>query len=177
MNSIKDFLDFLKLPPNILAALAIASGLILFLPEDGLRMLHVIELRDNFGYIIGPIFIVSTVLLAVLLLSSGYKAIATKFYLWRAEKHAAKYLLNADGIKVEVIKTFLADETHTIQLPMNDGLVIELSHLEMISLAGNTQMVHSQFGQPIEAYYFLQPWVVSLIQENPELCKKYKANP
>lgn len=30
---VKDFIDFIKLPPNILAAVSVVSGIILFIPD------------------------------------------------------------------------------------------------------------------------------------------------
>ena len=37
MNNFKEFLEILKLPPSILSALMIVSGLILILPEDVIK--------------------------------------------------------------------------------------------------------------------------------------------
>ena len=36
---VKDFIDFLKLPPNILAALSLVTGIILFVPDKVLSKL------------------------------------------------------------------------------------------------------------------------------------------
>ena len=39
----KDFIDFLKLPPNILGALSIASGTLLLLPQKLAQKFYIIE--------------------------------------------------------------------------------------------------------------------------------------
>lgn len=53
----KDFVDFLKLPPYILGALAVASGILLFLPDKVIKKLYMIEFRDKYGFTIGIICI------------------------------------------------------------------------------------------------------------------------
>ena len=45
----KDFIDFLKLPPNILGALSIASGALLLLPDQLAKRLYMTEFRDKYG--------------------------------------------------------------------------------------------------------------------------------
>ena len=55
----KDFIDFLKLPPNILGALSIASGALLLLPDQLAKRLYMTEFRDKYGFTIGIIFVVS----------------------------------------------------------------------------------------------------------------------
>ena len=63
----KDFIDFLKLPPNILGALSIASGALLLLPDQLAKRLYMTEFRDKYGFTIGIIFVVSTAILIVLI--------------------------------------------------------------------------------------------------------------
>ena len=95
--------------------------------------------------------------------------------LWkRINRKTEAYLLSADSVKTTLIREFLADGTHTLSLPMNDGLVIELNSLGIISMAGKTQMTGPRFDGQLEVRYFLQPRIISIIDNNPELKKKYK---
>ena len=55
----KDFVNLLKLPPKILAGLAIASGLLLFLPDKIISKLYMDSLKSKYGFLIGVIFIVT----------------------------------------------------------------------------------------------------------------------
>ncbi len=174
MPSVKDFLEVLKLPPSILGAISLASGLILFLPEEALNALYMVGFRDNFGSVLGPVFILSTSVLTVMLGVFIFKRIVDKVSWKRINKKTEAYLLGADNTKTELIKEFLADETHTLSLPMNDGLIIELNGLGIISMAGNTQMTGPRFDGQLEVRYFLQPRIISIIDNNPELKKKYK---
>ena len=46
----KDVVDFLKLPPRILAALSVASGLLLFLPDAIIEKLYMTSFRSKYGF-------------------------------------------------------------------------------------------------------------------------------
>lgn len=49
--------DILTLPNKILAALTLASGLLLFLPTKLLDTLHIIGFQEKYGFVIGIVFI------------------------------------------------------------------------------------------------------------------------
>lgn len=174
MPSVKDFLEILKLPPSILGAISLASGLILFLPEEALNALYMVNFRNDFGFILGPVFILSISILSIMLGAFIVKRIADKISWKRINRKTEAYLLSADSVKTTLIREFLADETHTLSLPMNDGLVIELNSLGIISMAGKTQVTGPRFDGQLKVRYFLQPRIISIIDNNPELKKKYK---
>ena len=64
----KDFISFLKLPPSILSALALASGFIIFAPTKLLERLYFVDFKDKFGFYIGLVFIISISILLVYLI-------------------------------------------------------------------------------------------------------------
>lgn len=78
MNNFKEFLEILKLPPSILSALMIVSGLILILPEDVIKKLYMYDLRNNYGFVISLIFLISFAILVVLIIIWGSKKIIEK---------------------------------------------------------------------------------------------------
>lgn len=166
----KDFVDFLKLPPYILGALAVASGILLFLPDKVIKKLYMIEFRDKYGFTIGIIFIVSLSILTILLVLKIYHF----FYDKRLDKKVAegqlKYLKNMSRDKVMIVNAFLQERTHTLELPVNDGLVIELQHFGIITPAGQTHLV--SMPDP-RIKYFLQPWVENKIRRDVELIRKF----
>lgn len=166
----KDFIDFLKLPSYILGALAIASGILLFAPENVIQMLYMTGFRAKYGFSIGIVFIVSVSILAVLLVKLVYGSISKKHDSKKLKENQEKYLLQLTGEKVELINAFLQEPTHTLMLPMNNGLVIELQYYHVISRAGNTHLV-SMLDPRIN--YFLQPWVHERIKGNEELQRKF----
>ena len=71
-------------------------------------------------------------------------------------------------------KEFIKDKTHTLSLPMNDGLILELQYFGIINAAGNTQLADMGYDNSVYIKYFLQPWVIGIISNNEELSKKYK---
>ena len=149
----KNIVDFLKLPPRILGALSVASGLLLFLPNAIIEKLYMTSFRDKYGFAIGIVFVVSTSILVVFLVVIIAKKIKDKYY-----------------NKVELIRYLLNESTHTAMLPMHDGVVLELQHFYVILPAGSTHAVNMANPQ---INYFLQPWVIEQIDGDPELKAKF----
>ena len=170
----KDFFNFLKLPPNILSAISLATGLILFLPENILLKMYLINFKDKFGFVIGIVFLLSISILIVFILSYIVNKIKTKITNHKVKKRQIAYLLKADERKTNLIKEFIKNDTHTLSLPMNDGLILELEQFMVISTAGNTQLADFDFNNNVYIKYFLQPWVIDIIASNDELKKKFK---
>ena len=75
----KNIVDFLKLPPRILGALSVASGLLLFLPNVIIEKLYMTSFRDKYGFAIGIVFVVSTSILVVFLVVIIAKKIKGKY--------------------------------------------------------------------------------------------------
>lgn len=172
--NIKDFVDFLKLPPNILAAISLVTGCILFVPDSALNKLYMVNFRNDYGFVISIIFLISTAILIIFLITYIADKVIKKIKNKKLKQAQIKYLKDAEKAKVDLIKEFIKEETHTLSLVVNNGLTTELSHFGIISLAGNTQPVDFGYNSEMYLKYFLQPWVISLINESDELRKKYK---
>ena len=166
----KDFIDFLKLPPNILGALSIASGALLLLPDQLDKRLYMTEFRDKYGFTIGIIFVVSTAILIVLIVSKIYHYFYDKHSSKKLVEAQTKYLKRMTPEQVIVIREFINEPTHTLPLPYNNGLVIELQHLQIITPAGQTHLVDMLDPQ---IQFFLQPWVIQRINNDDELRQKF----
>lgn len=168
--SVKDFIEFLKLPPNILGALSISSGTLLLLPDKIAKKIYMTEFRDKYGFTIGIIFVVSTAILVVLLASKIYHYFHDKSSSKKLVEAQTKYLKRMNREQVAVIREFINEPTHTLPLPYNNGLVIELQHLQIITPAGQTHLVNMLAP---EIKYFLQPWVIQRIDNDDELRRKF----
>lgn len=166
----KDFIDFLKLPSYLLGALAVASGILLFAPDEFIRMLYMDNFRDTYGFTIGIVFIVSVSILAVLVLKLFCRSVSRRHNSKKLKENQEKYLLTISSEKVELINAFLQQPTHTLKLPVQDGLVIELQYYNVITPAGATHLVSMPDPQ---INFFLQPWVVERIKENKDLQRRY----
>ncbi len=172
--NIKDFIDFLKLPPNILAAISLVTGCILFVPDSVLNKLYMVNFRSNYGFAISIIFLISTAILIIFLITFIADKVIKRVKNKKLKEAQIKYLKDAEKAKVELIREFIKEETHTLSLVVNNGLTTELTHFGIISLAGNTQPVDFGYNSEMYLKYFLQPWVITLINESDELRKKYK---
>lgn len=166
----KDFIDFLKLPPNILGALSIASGALLLLPDNMAEKLYMTEFRDKYGFTIGIIFVISSAILIILIVSKIYHYFYDKSAGKKLVEAQTQYLKRMSAEKVIVIRKFINEPTHTLPLPVNNGLVIELQHFEIITPAGQTHLV--DMSDP-HIQYFLQPWVIQRIDNDDELRQKF----
>ena len=173
LTSFKDFLEFLKLPPNILAAISIVSGTITLIPDNYAKKIYMYNFRNDYGFIISILFLVSTTILIILLFTYIFKYINNVITNRKIQKGKYKYLINADENKLSLIKEFIKDSTHTLTLPMNDGLIIELQHFGIITMAGSTQLVDIEFDNSVYVKYFLQSWVITFINKYDELKDKY----
>ena len=63
----KDFIEFIKLPPNILAAISLVSGTILFGNDELIKRLYMTNFRNDYGFVVSTIFLISISILIVLL--------------------------------------------------------------------------------------------------------------
>ena len=54
----KDFIEFIKLPPNILTSIALVPGIIILSPDKLIKKLYMINFRNNYGFVISLIFLV-----------------------------------------------------------------------------------------------------------------------
>lgn len=176
LRYIEKIIDFWNLKIKELVVLSLLSGIILLLPDKILSKLYMVNFRKNYGFLISLVFLISSTHLFVLFLLSIVNKIKKLLNTQKSKKAKIKYLMNAEQNKVELIKKFIKDETHTLHLPMNDGLTNELLYSNIISFAGYNQPV--KFGYDIEIYtkYFLESWVITLINEEPKLQEKYKIN-
>ena len=75
---VKDFIDFIKLPPNILAAVSLVSGIILFIPDKLAKKMYMYDFRNDYGFIVSIVFLISFSILLVLLTTTIYKKIDKK---------------------------------------------------------------------------------------------------
>lgn len=173
MKDLKRFIELLKLPPTILIAISLVTGLILFLPDIAIGKLYMLNLKAKFGLLIGIMFLLSTIMLLVLLIHYFCKIISKKINNKKLIKNQIKYLKELDKTKTNFIKEFIKEESHTLNVCMNNGSVIELSYFGLISIAGGTQLVNIDFDNSINAKYFLQPWVLKRINQDEALKKKF----
>ncbi|GAE48415.1 super-infection exclusion protein B [Mesobacillus boroniphilus] len=86
-----DIKELLTLPPKILAALAVGTGLILFLPNDIIDKLYLVLFKEKFGFVLGITFTVSV---SILLMSAIVFIINSILSSWLSKKRIQQYKQN-----------------------------------------------------------------------------------
>ena len=172
MDWIKQILNFLKSSPVIIISIFIASSLILFLPISFVEKLYLLNFKNKYGTYLGLAFILSSSILLVIIVMKVWKKFLDKYEKYKLRKSQIKYLTELDDSKTELIKEFIKEDTHTLPIQMNNGLVVELESLRLISKAGElftTDIYNGGFVIP----YYLRSWVIKLINKEETLRKKF----
>ncbi len=170
-TAIREISKFIK-TPYFLITFALSSGLILFLPDDIINKMYMLDFRSQFGFILGLIFWFSITLVIILLVFKVYKRYENKRLNKKVQEGIKRFLLNMKNkAEIEVITQMLKENDYTLELPINSGVVLKLQHYYIITPAGNSHFV--EMNNPCIPY-FLQPGVFKAIEGNKELQKKFK---
>lgn len=73
--------DFFKLPTKIMFALALASGMVLFLPVNIVAKMYMVDFRNKYGFAIGLLFLISFSILVVTVFVGVYKYFSNKYFM------------------------------------------------------------------------------------------------
>jgi len=159
--------DLLTLPNTILAALSLASGLILFLPKFFLEKMYLLDFRGEYGFIIGLVFLFA---FSILVINSIYTATQTltekrnkkKFY-----DEAENRLKSLNNYQKSIIYFLYLQDNLTSLLPLHDGAVLALEQKMMIGKATSQYMVEDLNNAQFP--YLLQTWVADELNAKPNL--------
>jgi hypothetical protein len=162
----KELINFLKLPPNILSALVLASGFIIFAPAKVLEKLYFIDFKEAYGFYVGLVFIVSISILFVYIVIKPAKYLYDKRRDIRISENQLKYLRQLSNHEKHLIRQMLSYPDYTMELPTNNGMVIKLQSSFVISPAGTTHLVDAY---DMRIPFLVQPWVVKMTSENPDI--------
>lgn len=164
----KTFDNFKKITPA-LVAVAILSGLLLFLPESILKRMSLNELLILWNRIIGIVFLLSVALISTMIVFSVISHITEIRRNKRIRVNLKKKLQTLSPRQKAIILRLLRSEDKTISLDKNSGdtfyLVNNLFlHMleQAVTLGRNNEMILT---------YVPQPWLLDLYNEEPELFK------
>ena len=162
----KTFDNFKKITPAMVA-IAILSGLILFLPEDILKKMSLNDLPERWKQIIGIVFLLSIALIGTLLLFSFLSHIMSKNKNIRLKKNLKDKIKTLSPRQKEIIKQLLRSEDKTISLDKNSGDTIYL--LNNLFLYMPQQVASVGWNNEMILTYTPQPWLLELYNEEPDL--------
>ncbi len=162
----KTFDNFKKITPA-LVAVAILTGLVLFLPENLLKKMSLDELPVLWNRIIGIVFLLSVALISTMIVFSLISHITEKRRNKRIRVNLKKKLQTLSPRQKAIVIQLMRSDDKTITLDKNSGDTIYLVnnlflHMpeQAFTLGWNNEMILT---------YVPQPWLLDLYNEEPEL--------
>jgi len=168
MDKVAALLDALKsIPTQLLVAVAIALGLVLFLPNDVAAMLAVDSFRQSFRVFLGPSFIV---VCSFLLARAG--AFALVPFRQRQNRKALEARLSMLTAEEKgYLAPFILGGQNTIHVSHTDGIAGGLRAKEILYLGSN--MFSLVEGMPLN----MQPWARRHLEANTHLLEGAAGRP
>ncbi|WP_165720494.1 superinfection exclusion B family protein [Bordetella trematum] len=119
----KSAIEFLKLAPRYLIAVAIVSGVLLFLPDTWLQRIGLNTFATANRQWLGLTFLVSAVLWGVSAIATCWDWVAGKFFRRRVRKHIAQKLCSLTEDEKQILRYYFAKGTRANMLKVDDGVV------------------------------------------------------
>ena len=163
--------DFFKLPTKIMFAIALASGMVLFLPDNIVAKMYMVDFRNKYGFAIGLLFLTSFSILAVTLIIGIYKYFSHKHFMKKFKATAKERLQKLDNYQKAIVYGLYIEDNHTSELPFHDGAVKWLKQ-SMIIIETTNQYLVSDLNNAVFPY-MLQPWAVEELQNDSELLANF----
>lgn len=167
-----NIMDFFKLPTKIMVAIALATGMILFLPDPLISKMYMDGFRNEYGFIIGATFVVSVSILTIGIIISIYNYFYQIHTQKKIKENSGKLIASLDDYKKTIVYLLYNEDNHTHELPLNDGAVVFLENMMVIGKATNQYFV-DDITNPMFPY-LLQPWVIEKLQNDEELLDSFK---
>lgn len=164
----KAFDNFKKVTPA-LTAIAMMTGMLLFLPQSILAKMKLDEMPVLWNQIVGMIFLLSIALIITIVLFSIIAKIKEKQKRKRFRENLRRNLKNLSADQKNIICKLLSSKNKTIVLDKNSGDTVYLVNNSFIH--GPDQVVTPGWNHEIMMRYVPQPWLMDLYNEEPELFK------
>ena len=166
----KDFIQLLKLPPSILAAIAMGAGLILFLPLNILKGLGLANIPELWRTILGLSFIISSSLLAIYFAIKVLRCILLRFKWIRFKMEFPKIMKNLRAEELAVVALLYRSPNYTSRLPYTDGVTIRLKSKKVIQLTSSNNLA---YGDNLLMPFTITPIAQDYIDKHPELIEDF----
>lgn len=161
----KDVVDFLKLPPHILAAISVVSGAILFLPISILQKLGLNDIQQFWKMLIGVSFLISSTLFIILIIIRLHSFIRNKINKKKFQKQFPKTIENLSiGEKIVLIAVYKTLDK-TMYLPTTNGIIARLLSKIMLQFTSRTNISH---GYDIRVPLTITPIAQKYLDDNPD---------
>jgi hypothetical protein len=164
----KVFDSFKKITPALIAV-ALATGLILFLPETVLGKMSLSNLQDNWKRVIGIVFIVSLALIVTIVIVGFCEYAQSNMEVKQFRKNKRKHFINLPPEYKQILIDLLRSNNRTIKLNPTSGDTIYLQNNQFILPAQPCMFFGLGSFDPV--LYAPEPWLIDLYNKEPELFK------
>ncbi len=162
----KAFDNFKKITPALLA-IAIASGLVLFLPEAVLAKMSLNELDNAWKRVIGIVFIVSVALIITIVFVELFKKINDRRKMKLIRKRTRENFINLSPEYKRLLIMMLKSDERSLDMDPRSGDTLYLLNGMYIHQAQSYMFVGP--GCTSTMKYTPQPWLIDLYNNEPEL--------
>lgn len=138
MEWITRLADLGKVPTRLFAVLAIASGLVLFLPSHWLERIALAKFLEDFAPYVGAIFVLSASLLVVEVGVWSCRKIQRQRRKSTAEAVVVDSLLELDRSEKAVLREFFISATKSLRLPLEQPAVASLLNAGVLVRAASS---------------------------------------
>lgn len=174
--TIKEFFsnltDFSKYTPRILFALTLLCGFFLFVNNTFTREIGLETIQSEYRPYFGFGFLLFGSLLLSYPLVEGtkwiFKLIKEKAQYYRRVKNYEEFITMLTSNQKSILKSFLENNTRTVQLNYEDGDVRELVNAQILYLPGNLTFFDRYKLDGMYTDFNLYPVVYKLIKKYPE---------
>ncbi len=160
-------IDWIKLSPKYLFAIALISGVLLFVPTNVLGKLGLIPFVAQYKSFIGVIFLFSTILFLIHPLTEVYDLVQTRITKTREVRNLQNFLHNLTEDEKRVLRGYICERTQSQYLDIQDGVTNGLEVKHIIWRA-------SIMGELNYFAYNIQPSAWKYLNEHPELLSPQK---
>jgi len=160
---ISRFIDWLKLSSVQLAALCLASGFIIFIPERAISQVGLGQLRNDHRVWIGLVFLFSSCLLLARLGSETWNWFAQRIRWHRTLKRRQARLRDLTPQERTALRRYIRDKTRTQYFQIEDGVIQGLEAVDVLYRSAQVGHLISGFA------YNIQPWAWEYLNQHPEL--------
>ena len=164
----KVFDSFKKISPALIAV-ALASGLILFLPESVLEKMALNNLQDVWKIVIGLVFIVSCALIITIAIVEGFKTIQLKTMPRRFRRLKRKQFAELPHDYKRLLVSMLKSPKCSMELDPTSGNTLYLLNNQFIHQTQSYMFVGPGYTAPVT--YTPEPWLIDLFHKEPDLFK------
>ena len=163
MFDLSKLIEGLKLPTKTVFSLCIAAGLLLFSPDNFLKILGLDSLVNANRPYIGGLFVVTLCLLVVSALATFVKFVKPWVVQALWIKQHKKRLQDLNPEEKELLAYYIQNQTRSQPLDYRSGTVNALVQEKIIVRGSNVGFHGFDFD------YVIQPWAWEHLNENPYL--------